>query len=87
MYHLCLCHSMKSTVEDKAKDKVSAEDKKTVLDAVKEALEWVEENTDAEADEFKDKLKEVRCLATHCEPLWGWGLQESCLIAQKPLED
>jgi heat shock protein 5 len=53
------CYSMKSTVEDKAKDKVSAEDKKTVLDAVKEALEWVEENSEAEADEFKDKLKEL----------------------------
>lgn len=54
------CYSMKSTVEDKAKDKVSAEDKKTVVDAVKEALEWLEENADADADELKDKLKEVR---------------------------
>lgn len=38
---------------------VSAEDKKTVLEAVKEALEWVEENTEADADEFNDKRKEV----------------------------
>lgn len=41
-------------------DKISEDDKKTILEAVKEALEWVEENSDAEADEFKDKLKEVR---------------------------
>lgn len=41
-------------------DKISEDDKKTILDAVKEALEWVEENSDADADEFKDKLKEVR---------------------------
>lgn len=39
---------------------VSAEDKKTVLEAVKEALEWVEENSEADADEFNDKRKEVR---------------------------
>ena len=38
---------------------VSAEDKKTALDAVKEALEWVEENAEADADEFNDKSKEV----------------------------
>jgi hypothetical protein len=30
-----------------------------VLEAVKEALEWVEENTEADADEFNDKRKEV----------------------------
>lgn len=39
---------------------MSAEDKKTVLEAVKEALEWVEENSEADADEFNDKRKEVR---------------------------
>jgi molecular chaperone DnaK (HSP70) len=38
---------------------VSAEDKKTVLDAVKEAMEWVEENAEADADEFNDRRKEV----------------------------
>jgi hypothetical protein len=38
---------------------VSAEDKKTALDAVKEALEWVEENAEADADEFNEKRKEV----------------------------
>lgn len=61
------CYSMKNTVEDQAKDKVSAEDKKTVLDAVKEALEWVEENSDADADEYKDKLKEV---CSECTVNW-----------------
>jgi len=52
-------YNIKSTVEDKAKDKVSAEDKKTALDAVKEALEWVEENAEADADEFNEKRKEL----------------------------
>lgn len=31
-----------------------------MLEAVKEALEWVEENSEADADEFNDKRKEVR---------------------------
>ncbi|WIA23789.1 hypothetical protein OEZ85_013470 [Tetradesmus obliquus] len=72
-------YSVKSTVEDKAKDKVSAEDKKTdkvsaedkktdkvsaedkktVLDAVKEAMEWVEENSEADADEYNERRKEL----------------------------
>jgi hypothetical protein len=38
---------------------ISDEDKKKVNDAVKEAQEWLEENSDAEADEYKDRLKEV----------------------------
>lgn len=45
---------------------VSAEDKKTVLEAVKEALEWVEENPEADADEFNDKRKE---LEDTCAPI------------------
>ncbi|GBF99631.1 hypothetical protein Rsub_12310 [Raphidocelis subcapitata] len=52
-------YNAKSTVEDKAKDKISDEDKKKVSDAVKEAQEWLEENGDAEADEYKDRLKEL----------------------------
>jgi heat shock protein 5 len=40
-------------------DKVSADDKKTVLDAVKEAMEWVEENSEADADEYNERRKEV----------------------------
>ena len=38
---------------------VSASDKKKVLEAVKEAMEWVEENPEADADEFNDKRQEV----------------------------
>jgi heat shock protein 5 len=38
---------MKSNVEDKLKDKIEEEDKEKVLEAVKEAMDWMEENTDA----------------------------------------
>ena len=53
------CYNMKSTVEDKAKDKIDGDDKKVILDAVTEALEWLDEHSDADADEYTDKLKEV----------------------------
>lgn len=60
------CYNMKSTVEDKMKDKIDDDDKETITTAVKEALEWLEENQDAEAEEFKDKLKEVEDI---CNPV------------------
>ena len=52
---------MKSNVEDKLKDKIEEEDKEKVLEAVKEALEWMEENSDAgECQAFLlDSLKSV----------------------------
>jgi heat shock protein 5 len=53
------CYNTKSAVEDKLKDKIDEDDKEKVLSAVKEALEWMDENSEAEAEEFKDKLKEV----------------------------
>ena len=53
------CYNTKSQVEDKLKDKIDEDDKEKVLAAVKEALEWMDENSEAEAEEFKDKLKEV----------------------------
>jgi heat shock protein 5 len=41
------CYNMKSSVEDKLKDKIDEDDKEKVLAAVKEALEWLDENSDA----------------------------------------
>ncbi|KAG2446797.1 hypothetical protein HYH02_008357 [Chlamydomonas schloesseri] len=60
------CYNMKSTVEDKMKDKIDEEDKEKISSAVKEALEWLDENPDAEPDEYKDKLKEVEDV---CNPI------------------
>mmetsp|Transcript_17432 Transcript_17432/g.48426 ORF Transcript_17432/g.48426 Transcript_17432/m.48426 type:complete len:655 (+) Transcript_17432:114-2078(+) len=59
-------YNMKNTVEDKMKDKVSEDDKETVANAVKEALEWMDDNQEAEVDEYNDKLKEVEDV---CNPI------------------
>ncbi|CAI7867449.1 unnamed protein product, partial [Closterium sp. NIES-54] len=54
-------YNMKNTIGDKEKvgGKISDEDKETIEGAVKEALEWLDDNQSAEKEEYEDKLKEV----------------------------
>ena len=54
-------YNMRNQIEDKEKlgGKISDEDKTTIEDAVKEALEWLDDNAAASADDYKDKLKEL----------------------------
>jgi heat shock protein 5 len=40
--------------------KLSADDKSTILGAVKEATEWLDENPTAEAEDYEDKLSELQ---------------------------
>jgi len=52
--------NMKSTVEDeKLKDKISEDDKKTITDKCSEVISWLDSNQMAEKDEFEDKQKEL----------------------------
>jgi len=52
--------NMKSTVEDeKLKDKISDDDKKTITDKCSEVISWLDSNQMAEKDEFEDKQKEL----------------------------
>ncbi|CAF1363680.1 unnamed protein product [Adineta ricciae] len=54
------CFNMKTTINDeKLADKIDADDKKKITDAIEEALKWMEANQLAEKDEFEHKLKEV----------------------------
>merc|ERR1711976_154260 len=70
-------HSMKNSVEgsDKLADKLSEEEKETVLDAVKEAREWLDSNHNATKDEFEEKQKHVEGI---CGPIVskGYGGQQ-----------
>jgi len=49
-------YSMKNTIEDpeKAADKISDSDKKTIKEALDDAKEWLEENQSADKDEFEE---------------------------------
>jgi len=56
--------SLKSTVEDeKVKDKISDEDKKTIMDKANETLTWLETNQTAEKDEYEYQQKELEKVA------------------------
>ncbi|VWU49996.1 heat shock protein 70 [Hepatocystis sp. ex Piliocolobus tephrosceles] len=60
--------NMKATVEDKDKlaDKIEKEDKETILEAVKEAENWLNINSDADTETLKQKLKEIEAI---CQPI------------------
>merc|ERR1711903_135061 len=54
------CYNLKNTLEDEEKgiaDKLSEEDKETLEEAIKEALEWLDDNQEAEKAEFEEKQK------------------------------
>merc|ERR1719311_239759 len=61
-------YSMKNTVEDKKKagDKISEDDKKTILDAVEEGIKWNEGNPEADEEAYKEKQKEIEEV---CNPI------------------
>merc|ERR1712238_64864 len=55
-------YNVKNSIEDEEKGvggKISAEDKDTVSEAVKEALEWLDDNQEAEKEDYEEKQKEV----------------------------
>mmetsp|Transcript_5809 Transcript_5809/g.14108 ORF Transcript_5809/g.14108 Transcript_5809/m.14108 type:complete len:320 (-) Transcript_5809:158-1117(-) len=62
------CYNMKNSIEDSDKlaDKLEDDDKEKISEAVQEALDWMDENQDAEADEYKEKLKELEDI---CNPI------------------
>lgn len=43
-----------------------------VKSTIEEALEWLEENSDAETDEYEEKLKDVE---SKCSPIIGKAYQ------------
>lgn len=68
--------NMKNQINDKDKlaDKLEAEEKDKVEAAVKDALEWLDDNQNAEKDEYDEKLKEVEAV---CNPIIAAVYQRS----------
>jgi len=59
-------YNMKNTLDDEEKgvaDNISAEDKKELQDLVDEVLDWMDENPEAEKEDFDEKQKEVENVA------------------------
>merc|ERR1712126_70584 len=61
------CFNMKSTLDDeKLKDKISEDERKSIISKCDDALSWLDSNQLAEKDEFTDKQKEVEAV---CNPI------------------
>jgi heat shock protein 5 len=56
-------YNLKHTLDDEHGDRIAAEDKKELLDVIDETLSWMEENPDADKDDYLDKQKEAEQLA------------------------
>ena len=61
-------YQMRNTIEDKDKlaDKIDADDKSSIADALSEAQDWLSSNEDAEAEDFEEHLKAVQSV---CDPI------------------
>ncbi|CAN1135258.1 Heat shock 70 kDa protein 1 [Linum perenne] len=60
-------YNMRNTIKDeKIGEKLPAADKKKIEDAIEAAIQWLDANQLAEADEFEDKMKELESL---CNPI------------------
>merc|ERR1719379_1142172 len=70
-------YSMKNTLSDSEKgvaDKISEEDKETIEKALEEANEWLDDNQEAEKEDFAEKLKQVQDV---CSPIISKVYKES----------
>ena len=61
-------YNMRNQINDKDKlaDKLESDEKEKVEAATKEALEWMDDNQNAEKEEYDEKLKEVEAV---CNPI------------------
>ncbi|KAL5167621.1 Heat shock cognate protein 2 [Glycine soja] len=60
-------YNMRNTIKDeKIASKLSDDDKKKIEDAIESAIQWLDGNQLAEADEFEDKMKELESI---CNPI------------------
>merc|ERR1712099_168179 len=59
-------YNLKNQLEDDEKglaDKLSPEDKKELQDTIDETLDWMEENPEADKEEYDEKQKEIENVA------------------------
>nr|CAB3486173.1 unnamed protein product [Digitaria exilis] len=67
-------YSIKSTIVGELGDKMDADDKERVEEAVREVNEWLDANPDADKDDYVEKLKELENV---CNPVFSGACQRS----------
>jgi len=60
--------NMRNSIEDDEQlgDKLSEEDKETIEEAVREAIDWLDDNPEADLEEYEEKLEEIEGI---CNPI------------------
>merc|ERR1712093_793775 len=59
-------YNLRNTLNDEEKgvaDKIDDEDKETLEEAIKEVLDWLDDNQEADAEEYEEKQKELEAIA------------------------
>merc|ERR1711998_464223 len=59
-------YNLRNTLNDEEKgvaDKIDDEDKETLEEAIKETLDWLDDNQEADAEEYSEKQKELEGIA------------------------
>ena len=71
-------YNMKNQINDKDKlaDKLESDEKEKIETAVKEALEWLDDNQSAEKEDYEEKLKEVEAVCR------GYGIKAQRVWAE-----
>ncbi|CAL9159689.1 unnamed protein product [Musa hybrid cultivar] len=60
-------YNMKNIINDKVGDKLKSEkEKEKVQESLKECLEWLDDNQNAEKEDYDEKMKEVEAV---CNPI------------------
>jgi len=68
------CFSLKSSIDsDQVKDKIDADDKKTLEDKIEETTKWLDANQSAEKEEYEEKQKELEGIALPILQKMGGG--------------
>merc|ERR1711862_26910 len=58
------CYSLKSSIgSDEVKDKIPADDKKQLEDAIEDSIKWLDANPAAEKEEYEEKRKSLEGIA------------------------
>merc|ERR1712224_1023214 len=68
------CYSLKSSIgSDEVKDKIPADDKKSLEDKIEETISWLDSNQTAEKEEFEEKQKKLEGIALPISQKMGGG--------------
>ncbi|OIT04096.1 PREDICTED: luminal-binding protein 5-like [Nicotiana attenuata] len=67
-------YNMKNTINDKLAEKIESDDKEKIESALKEATEWLDDNQNAEKEDYDEKMKELEDV---CNPVIRQAYEKS----------